>query len=155
MTEGKKSIKIYSREIKKENQNEKEKETKVFTMRLTKKEQDRMRALARACGISQTQLIKKLIGGAELKAIPPEYFYQTCEYLGDIRDEILTRYEDSEADKALLFVLKDAISDFKSACDKFYNEGIFGFAYEKCQADFLVEMEESRAMFGGANEGEF
>lgn len=143
-----KNVRNFSKEIKKDLKETNRKSTETITIRVTSEEKKRIKRLASACKISQTQLIKKLIGGADLKAIPPEYFYQMCLYLGEVRDEFLTRYADHEADTKQLLMLKDALSDFKNGCELFYNEGVFGFAYEKCRADFLSEMEQSHAMFG-------
>lgn len=144
-----KNIKNFSKEIKKNTQNETQKSTETVTVRLTEREKNRLRKLASACKISQTQLIKKLIEGAELRAIPPEEFYKICEYLGSIREEIFTRCAQKPEFKDQIISLNEAVSEFKNACKLFYDEGIFGAAYAKCGEDFLHEMEESEAMFGG------
>ena len=71
-----KNVKEFSKKIKKDLKETNRNSTETITIRLTKDEKKRFKRLAKACKLSQTQLFKKLIQGADLKAIPPAEIYE-------------------------------------------------------------------------------
>ena len=83
------NVKNFSKEIKKDLKETKEKSTETITIRVTSEEKKRFVRLAKACKISRTQLFKKLIQGADLKAIPPAEIYEIAKDLSAIREFIL------------------------------------------------------------------
>ena len=137
-----KNTKNLSKEIKKNLKNKEQKSTETLTFRLTAGEKNRVKRLAEACGISQTELIKKLIMGADLKAIPPAEIYEMSQALSSIGDMILQYCLADQPIHDELLTLQRVMDDFVAACKLFYDEGIFGAAYAKCQRDFVAEWDK-------------
>ena len=119
-----------------------QKSTETLTFRLTAGEKNRVKRLAEACGISQTELIKKLIMGADLKAIPPAEIYEMSQALFSIGDIILQYCLADRSIREELLTLQNVMNTFVENCKLFYDEGIFGTAYAKCQRDLLAEWGE-------------
>ena len=138
-----KNAKNLSKEIKKNLKNQEQKSTETLTFRLTAGEKKRVKRLAEACGISQTELIKKLIMGADLKAIPPAEIYEMSQALSTIGDMILQYCLADQPIREELLTLQEVMDEFVETCKLFYDEGIFGTAYAKCQRDLLAELDES------------
>ena len=138
-----KNTKKLSNEIKRSLKNEEQKSTETLTFRLTANEKKRVKRLAEACGISQTELIKKLIMGADLKAIPPAEIYEMSQALSSIGDIILQYCLADQPIREELLTLQNVMNAFVENCKLFYDEGIFGTAYAKCQRDLLAELDES------------
>ena len=137
-----KNAKNLSKEIKKNLKKEDQKSTETLTFRLTANEKKRVKRLAEACGISQTELIKKLIMGADLKAIPPAEIYEMSQALSTIGDIILQYCLADQSIRSEILTLQQVMNDFVENCKLFYDEGIFGTAYAKCQRDLLAEWDE-------------
>jgi LPS O-antigen subunit length determinant protein (WzzB/FepE family) len=137
-----KNAKNLSKEIKKNLKNQEQKSTETLTFRLTVNEKKRIKRLAEACGISQTELIKKLIMGADLKAIPPAEIYEMSQALASIGDMILQYCLNDQSIRSEILTLQQVMNDFVENCKLFYDEGIFGAAYAKCQRDLLAEWGE-------------
>ena len=137
-----KNAKNLSKEIKKNLKNEEQKSTETLTFRLTVGEKNRVKRLAEACGISQTELIKKLIMGADLKAIPPAEIYEMSQALSSIGDMILQYCLNDQPIREELQTLQNVMNAFVENCKLFYDEGIFGTAYAKCQRNLLAEWDE-------------
>ena len=137
-----KNTKKLSNEIKRSLKNEEQKSTETLTFRLTANEKKRVKRLAEACGISQTELIKKLIMGADLKAIPPAEIYEMSQALSTIGDMILQYCLADQPIREELLTLQNVMNAFVENCKLFYDEGIFGTAYAKCQRDLLSEWDE-------------
>ena len=138
-----KTAKNLSKEIKKNLKTNEQKSTETLTFRLTAGEKNRVKRLAEACGISQTELIKKLIMGADLKAIPPAEIYELSQALSTIGDIILQYCLADQPIREELQTLQQVMDEFVETCKLFYDEGIFGTAYAKCQRDLLAELGES------------
>ena len=83
-----KNVKDFSKEIKKDLKEPNKNSTETITIRVTKDEKKRFKRLAKACKLNQTQLFKKLIQGADLKAIPPAEIYEIVKELSLIREII-------------------------------------------------------------------
>ena len=79
-----KSVNNFSKEIKKDLKETNRNSTETITIRVTSDEKKRVKRLAKACKLSQTQLVKKLIQGADLKAIPPAEIYVIAKELSEI-----------------------------------------------------------------------
>ena len=137
-----KNAKNLSKEIKKNLKTNEQKSTETLTFRLTAGEKNRVKRLAEACGISQTELIKKLIMGADLKAIPPAEIYEMSQALFSIGDIILQYCLADRSIREELLTLQNVMNTFVENCKLFYDEGIFGTAYAKCQRDLLAEWGE-------------
>lgn len=138
-----KTAKNLSKEIKKDLKNQEQKATETLTFRLTAGEKNRVKRLAEACGISQTELIKKLIMGADLKAIPPAEIYEMSQALSSIGDMILQYCLVDQPIRSEILTLQQVMNDFVENCKLFYDEGIFGTAYAKYQRDLLAEWDEN------------
>ena len=138
-----KNTKKLSKEIKKNLKTNEQKSTETLTFRLTAGEKNRVKRLAEACGISQTELIKKLIMGADLKAIPPVEIYEMSQAISSIGDIILQYCLNDRSIREELQTLQEVMNEFVETCKLFYDEGIFGTAYAKCQRDLLAEWGES------------
>lgn len=130
-----KSVNNFSKEIKKDLKETKEKSTETITIRVTSEEKKRFVRLAKACKISRTQLFKKLIQGADLKAIPPEEIYEIAKELSAIREFILGYCFEGEPVRAYVAAIERTMNTFFEHCKMFYDEGIFGAAFEKYYHD--------------------
>ena len=137
-----KNVKEFSKEIKKDLKETKEKSTETITIRVTSEEKKRFVRLAKACKISRTQLFKKLIQGADLKAIPPEEIYEIAKELSAIREFILEYCFEGEPVRAYVAAIESMMNTFFEHCKMFYDEGIFGAAFSKYCGD-LDENEVS------------
>ena len=135
------NVKNFSKEIKKDLKETKEKSTETITIRVTSEEKKRFVRLAKACKISRTQLFKKLIQGADLKAIPPEEIYEIAKDLSAIRDLILEYCFEGEPVRAYVAAIEKMMNTFFEHCKMFYDEGIFGAAFEK----YYRDLDESEA----------
>ena len=137
-----KSVNNFSKEIKKDLKETKEKSTETITIRVTSEEKKRFVRLAKACKISRTQLFKKLIQGADLKAIPPAEIYEIAKELSEIREIILEYCLEGEPVRAYVAVIERMMNALFEHCKLFYDEGIFGAAFQKYCGD-LDENEVS------------
>ena len=135
------NVKNFSKEIKKDLKETKEKSTETITIRVTSEEKKRFVRLAKACKISRTQLFKKLIQGADLKAIPPEEIYEIAKDLSAIRELILEYCFEGEPVRAYVAAIERMMNTFFEHCKMFYDEGIFGAAFEK----YYRDLDESEA----------
>ena len=137
-----KNLTNFSKEIKKDLKETKEKATETITIRVTSEEKKRFVRLAKACKMKQTQLFKKLIQGADLKAIPPAEIYEISRELSAIREFILEYCLEGESVRAYVAAIQGMMNTFFEHCKLFYDEGIFGAAFEKYCRD-LDESEVS------------
>ena len=137
-----KNVKEFSKEIKKDLKEPNKNSTETITIRLTKDEKKRFKRLAKACKLSQTQLVKKLIQGADLKAIPPAEIYEIAKDLSAIREFILEYCLEGESVRAYVAAIESMMNTFFEHCKMFYDEGIFGAAFQKYCGD-LDENEVS------------
>ena len=136
-----KSVNNFSKEIKKDLKETKEKSTETITIRVTSEEKKRFVRLAKACKISRTQLFKKLIQGADLKAIPPAEIYEIAKDLSAIREFMLEYCLEGEPVRAYVAAIERMMNTFFEHCKMFYDEGIFGAAFEK----YYHDLDESEA----------
>ena len=137
-----KSVNNFSKEIKKDLKETTKNSTETITIRLTKDEKKRFKRLAKACKLNQTQLFKKLIQGADLKAIPPAEIYEIAKELSEIREIILEYCLEGEPVRAYVGAIQRMMNTFFEHCKLFYDEGIFGAAFSKYCGDF----DESEAV---------
>ena len=135
------NVKNFSKEIKKDLKETKEKSTETITIRVTSDEKKRFVRLAKACKISRTQLFKKLIQGTDLKAIPPSEIYEIAQDLSAIRELILEYCFEGEPVRAYVAAIEKMMITFFEHCKMFYDEGIFGAAFEK----YYRDLDESEA----------
>ena len=136
-----KNVKEFSKEIKKDLKETNRNSTETITIRVTRDEKKRVKRLAKACKLSQTQLVKKLIQGADLKAIPPEEIYEIVKELSAIREFILEYCFEGEPVRAYVAAIERTMNTFFEHCKMFYDEGIFGAAFEK----YYHDLDESEA----------
>ena len=137
-----KNVKEFSKEIKKDLKETTRNSTETITIRVTSDEKKRVKRLAKACKLSQTQLVKKLIQGADLKAIPPAEIYEIVKELYEIREIILEYCLEGEPVRAYVAAIQRMMNTFFEHCKLFYDEGIFGAAFQKYCGDF----DESEAV---------
>ena len=137
-----KSVNNFSKEIKKDLKETNKNSTETITIRVTSEEKKRFVRLAKACKISRTQLFKKLIQGADLKAIPPAEIYEIAKDLSAIREFILEYCLEGEPVRAYVAAIESMMNTFFVHCKMFYDEGIFGAAFQKYCGD-LDENEVS------------
>ena len=137
-----KNVKEFSKEIKKDLKETTRNSTETITIRVTSDEKKRFKRLANACKLSQTQLVKKLIQGADLKAIPPAEIYEIAKDLSAIREFILEYCLEGEPVRAYVAAIQKMMNTFFEYCKLFYDEGIFGAAFQKYCGDF----DESEAV---------
>ena len=136
-----KSVNNFSKEIKKDLKETTRNSTETITIRVTKDEKKRFKRLSKACKLNQTQLFKKLNQGADLKAIPPEEIYEIAKELSAIREFILEYCFEGEPVRAYLAAIERTMNTFFEHCKMFYDEGIFGAAFEK----YYHDLDESEA----------
>ena len=136
------NVKNFSKEIKKDLKETKEKSTETITIRVTSEEKKRFVRLAKACKISRTQLFKKLIQGADLKAIPPAEIYEIAKDLSAIREIILEYCLEGEPIRAYVAAIQRMMNTLFEHCKLFYDEGIFGAAFQK----YCGDLDESEAV---------
>lgn len=137
-----KSVNNFSKEIKKDLKETTKNSTETITIRLTKDEKKRFKRLAKACRLNQTQLFKKLIQGADLKAIPPAEIYEIAKELSEIREIILEYCLEGEPVRAYVAAIERMMNTLFEHCKLFYDEGIFGAAFSK----YCGEFDESEAV---------
>ena len=137
-----KNVKEFSKEIKKDSKEPNRNSTETITIRLTKDEKKRFKRLAKACKLNQTQLFKKLIQGADLKAIPPAEIYEIAKELSEIREIILEYCLEGEPVRAYVAAIQKTMNTLFEHCKLFYDEGIFGAAFQK----YCGEFDESEAV---------
>jgi hypothetical protein len=137
-----KNVKDFSKEIKKDLEKTNRNSTETITIRVTSDEKKRVKRLAKACKLSQTQLVKKLIQGADLKAIPPEEIYEIAKDLSAIREFILEYCLEGEPVRAYVAAIERTMNTFFEHCKLFYDEGIFGAAFGK----YCGDLDESEAV---------
>ena len=137
-----KNVKEFSKEIKKDSKEPNRNSTETITIRVTSDEKKRVKRLAKACKLSQTQHVKKLIQGADLKAIPPAEIYEIAKELSLIREIILEYCLEGEPVRAYVAAIQKMMSTLFEHCKLFYDEGIFGAAFQKYCRDF----DESEAV---------
>ena len=137
-----KNVKEFSKEIKKDLKETNKNSTETITIRVTKNEKKRFKRLANACKLNQTQLFKKLIQGADLKAIPPAEIYEIAKELSEIREIILEYCLEGEPVCAYVAAIQKMMNTLFEHCKLFYDEGIFGAAFEK----YYHDHDESEAV---------
>ena len=137
-----KNVKEFSKEIKKDLKETNRNSTETITIRVTSDEKKHVKRLAKACKLSQTQLVKKLIQGADLKAIPPAEIYEIAKELSEIREIILEYCLEGEPVRAYVGAIQRMMNTLFEHCKLFYDEGIFGAAFQKYCGDF----DESEAV---------
>jgi len=137
-----KNVKEFSKEIKKDLKETNKNSTETITIRVTKDEKKRFKRLANACKLNQTQLFKKLIQGADLKAIPPAEIYEIAKELSEIREIILEYCLEGEPVCAYVGAIQKMMNTLFEHCKLFYDEGIFGAAFQK----YCGEFDESEAV---------
>ena len=137
-----KNVKEFSKEIKKDLKETNRNSTETITIRVTIDEKKRVKRLAKACKLSQTQLVKKLIQGADLKAIPPAEIYEIAKELSLIREIILEYCLEGEPVRAYVGAIQKMMTTLFEHCKLFYDEGIFGAAFSK----YCGEFDESEAV---------
>ena len=131
-----KNVTDFSKEIKKDLKETNKNSTETITIRVTSEEKKRVKRLAKACKISQTQLVKKLIQGADLKAIPPAEIYEIVKELSAIREIILEYCLEGEPVRAYVAAIQKMMNTLFEHCKLFYDEGIFGAAFQKYCGEF-------------------
>ena len=137
-----KNVKEFSKEIKKDLKEPNKNSTETITIRVTSDEKKRVKRLAKACKLSQTQLVKKLIQGADLKAIPPAEIYEIAKELSEIREIILEYCLEGEPIRAYVAAIQKMMNTLFEHCKLFYDEGIFGAAFQK----YCGDLDESEAV---------
>lgn len=137
-----KNVREFSKEIKKDLKETNRNSTETITIRVTSDEKKRIKRLAKACNLSQTQLVKKLIQGADLKAIPPAEIYEIAKELSEIREIILEYCLEGEPVRAYVAAIERMMTTLFEHCKLFYDEGIFGAAFLKHCGD----LDESEAV---------
>ena len=137
-----KNVKEFSKEIKKDLKEPNKNSTETITIRVTSDEKKRVKRLAKACKLSQTQLVKKLIQGADLKAIPPAEIYEIAKELSLIREIILEYCLEGEPVRAYVAAIQKMMNTLFEHCKLFYDEGIFGAAFQK----YCGDIDESEAV---------
>ena len=137
-----KSVNNFSKEIKKDLKETTKNSTETITIRLTKDEKKRFKRLAKACKLNQTQLFKKLIQGADLKAIPPAEIYEIAKELSEIREIILEYCLEGEPVRAYVGAIQKMMNTLFEHCKLFYDEGIFGATFQK----YCGDIDESEAV---------
>ena len=137
-----KSVNNFSKEIKKDSKETNRNSTETITIRVTSDEKKRVKRLAKACKLSQTQLVKKLIQGADLKAIPPAEIYEIAKELSLIREIILEYSLSGDSVRAYVAAIERMMNTLFEHCKLFYDEGIFGAAFQK----YCGDIDESEAV---------
>ena len=137
-----KNVKEFSKEIKKDSKEPNRNSTETITIRVTSDEKKRVKRLAKACKLNQTQLFKKLIQGADLKAIPPVEIYEIAKELSEIREIILEYCLEGEPVRAYVGAIQRMMNTLFEHCKLFYDEGIFGAAFQK----YCGDLDESEAV---------
>ena len=137
-----KNVKEFSKEIKKDLKEPNKNSTETITIRVTSDEKKRVKRLAKACKLSQTQLVKKLIQGADLKALPPAEIYEIVKELSEIREIILEYCLEGEPVRAYVAAIQKMMNTLFEHCKLFYDEGIFGAAFQK----YCGDLDESEAV---------
>ena len=137
-----KNVKEFSKEIKKDLMETTKNSTETITIRVTSEEKKRVKRLAKACKLSQTQLVKKLIQGADLKAIPPAEIYEIAKELSEIREIILEYCLEGEPVRTYVGAIQRMMNTLFEHCKLFYDEGIFGAAFQK----YCGDLDESEAV---------
>ena len=137
-----KNVKDFSKEIKQDLKETTRNSTETITIRVTSDEKKRFKRLAKACKLNQTQLFKKLIQGTDLKAIPPAEIFEIAKELSTIREIILEYCLEGEPVRAYVGAIQRMMNTLFEHCKLFYDEGIFGAAFQK----YCGDLDESEAV---------
>ncbi len=89
-------------------------------VRVTPEEYEHIKLIAGATHLSISEMIRQLCTGANLKALPPELFYDVLDELYDSRQTILEVFAKEECLQAGLKRIEAVIEDFKNTVKDFY-----------------------------------
>ena len=78
----------------------------TVSFRTTKRDKDRIKQLAKKCGLSQTEYIKQRALGYEPRAVPPEALFLLLEKIGELESKTAS----PETEEQINMLLKE-ISD--------------------------------------------
>ena len=118
------NVKNFSKEIKKDLKETKEKSTETITIRVTSEEKKRFVRLAKAC------------------KIPPDEIYEIVKELSAIREIILEYCLEGEPVRAYVAAIERIMNTLFEHCKLFYDEGIFGAAFQK----YCGDLDKSEAV---------
>ena len=59
----------------------------TISFRTTKRDKDRIKQLAKKCGLSQTEYIKQRALGYEPRAVPPDALFLSLEKIGELESK--------------------------------------------------------------------
>ena len=89
-------------------------------VRVTPEEYEHIKLIAGATHLSISEMIRQLCTGANLKALPPELFYDVLDELYDARCEIMEIFDNEACLKRGLDRMDSIIEDFKNIVKDFY-----------------------------------
>lgn len=113
----------------------------TISIRVTPEEKERLYRISGACRLTLTETFKHLLSQVELKAIPDSEFWRLRDELSGIREDIMAANIGCDNAEHELSLLRDAMTDFKQTCVKFYGEGIFAPGYAQAKADYWKEID--------------
>lgn len=78
----------------------------TISFRTTKRDKDRIKQLAKKCGLSQTEYIKQRALGYEPRAVPPDALFLLLEKIGELESKVAS----SETEAQINTLLKNISS---------------------------------------------
>ena len=118
-----------TKKVKKKIKNTNRKREVGINIRVTPEEKIKIRNLADACKVSISELIRQLLAGQQIRAIPPEAFYETKDKF-DIIESILTSYQSTPQE--ILDAFRAFIAEFETIVKNFYSDTDGSFAKQYC-----------------------
>lgn len=115
--------------IKKQLKNTNRKREVGINIRVTPDEKAQIRAIAKAYRISISELIRQLVAGQQVHALPPEVFYETKDVLRGIEYCLL---EHEITPRETLNAVKSCIAEFETIVKNFYFDKDGSFAKQYC-----------------------
>ena len=100
-----------------------------INIRVTPEEKRRIRQIANACKVSVSELIRQLVAGQQVRALPPEVFYETKDVLRGIEYCLL---EHEITPRETLNAVKSCIAEFETIVKNFYFDKDGSFAKQYC-----------------------
>ncbi len=73
----------------------------TVSFRTTKRDKDRIKQLAKKCGLSQTEYIKQRALGYEPRAVPPDALFLLLEKIGELENKCNSEELNAEISKLL------------------------------------------------------
>ncbi len=78
----------------------------TVSFRIEKRDKDRIKQLAKKCGLSQTEYIKQRALGYEPRAVPPDTLFLLLEKIGELENKVTSLETEAQINELLKDISK-------------------------------------------------